>query len=74
VANALPEATVQRNGQLFCDLAEAIHRQLVHAGLSPSLIFDARLCTACDARRFYSYRREGAEAGRVISWIGRYGA
>jgi YfiH family protein len=29
----------------------------------------ADACTRCDARRFESYRRDGARAGRLVHWI-----
>jgi hypothetical protein len=53
------------------DLAEAATSQLQRAGVA--MIFDSRRCTACDLRRFYSYRREKEAAGRMVSVVGLRG-
>ena len=50
------------------DLAEAVRRQLLAAGVSQ--IYNSGLCTACDPKRFYSYRREKEAAGRMLAVIG----
>ncbi len=52
------------------DLAEACRRQLLAAGVPPKRIFSSGLCTACDLKRFYSYRREKEAAGRMLAVIG----
>ncbi len=52
------------------DLAGAARRQLLAAGLHPDRIYNAGLCTACDAARFFSWRRQGEAAGRMLSVIG----
>ncbi|MFQ5492202.1 MAG: polyphenol oxidase family protein [Phycisphaerae bacterium] len=53
-----------RSGQAVCfDLRTASIAQLLAAGLKPERIDLARPCTICD-RRFHSYRRDGATAGR----------
>lgn len=51
------------------DLAEANRRQLLEAGVPDRNIDLLRHCTRCDAERFYSYRRDREQAGRMISWI-----
>ena len=51
------------------DLASINLRQLVAAGLSESHIEVVSPCTFCEADQFYSYRREGDRAGRMISFI-----
>ncbi|MFQ5430623.1 MAG: polyphenol oxidase family protein [Phycisphaerae bacterium] len=45
------------------DLRAANVDQLIRAGVAPANISVASICTMSD-ERFYSYRREGAEAGR----------
>ena len=50
------------------DLAEAVRRQLLAAGVSR--IYNSGLCTACDLKHFYSYRREKEAAGRMLAVIG----
>jgi purine-nucleoside/S-methyl-5'-thioadenosine phosphorylase / adenosine deaminase len=52
------------------DLAGANRSQLIAAGVPESNIDALGGCTYCDAERFYSYRREGDAAGRMISYIG----
>jgi YfiH family protein len=51
------------------DLTEANRRQLGQAGLDSSRILSGAPCTACDAQDFYSWRREHARTGRLISAI-----
>ncbi len=55
------------------DLGAAARIALEAAGVAPERIGalpDAwEACTRCDAARFHSYRRDGARAGRLLSWI-----
>lgn len=51
------------------DLTEALRRTLVDAGLSPSRVDVLPHCTACDAERFFSHRRDGGRTGRMLSFI-----
>lgn len=53
------------------DLPEANRRQMERAGVSPHRIFDCGLCTTCQSEMFYSFRREPANPGRMISAIER---
>jgi polyphenol oxidase len=55
---------------LHLDLVEANRRQLVDAGLVPEKIYALNLCTACDTKRFFSYRAEQGFTGRMVSAIG----
>jgi YfiH family protein len=52
------------------DLWAANRDQLAAAGVPSGAIFVSGLCTACHPAWFYSYRREGAGAGRLIGFIG----
>jgi YfiH family protein len=52
------------------DLAGANFAQLRSAGLKGSEIFRAPWCTACRTDLFFSYRREGRAAGRLMACIG----
>jgi YfiH family protein len=52
------------------DLPKANRAQLLAAGLRPQNIFPSGLCTACRTDLFFSYRREGALSGRLMSVIG----
>lgn len=56
-------------GAAHVDLRVALRAQLEAAGLAPSAVDDVRGCTACDARRFHSFRRDGKESGRMLSAI-----
>ncbi|MFB3776820.1 MAG: peptidoglycan editing factor PgeF [Bryobacteraceae bacterium] len=51
------------------DLAEANRRQLLAAGVPPGNIAMARQCTGCCPGEFFSWRREGKLAGRMIALI-----
>lgn len=51
------------------DLVESNRRQLVDAGVPPSHIECAGLCTSCRQGEFHSYRRDKDAAGRMISAI-----
>jgi polyphenol oxidase len=52
------------------DLRKANRAQLLAAGLSPQNIFVSDLCTACRPDLLFSYRKQGAESGRMMSVIG----
>ena len=55
---------------LHLDLVEANRRQLMDAGIAPEKIYALNLCTACDTRRFFSYRAEQGFTGRMVSAVG----
>ena len=57
-------------GRQRLDLRSALRRQLEHAGLAAEAIHVAPWCTACEAELFFSYRRDGAPAGRQMASIG----
>jgi copper oxidase (laccase) domain-containing protein len=50
--------------------ALANQRQLLAAGIPEGQIVVSNLCTQCREDLFYSYRREGKVAGRMLSVIG----
>lgn len=52
------------------DLVMANRAQLAEAGLPSTNIQSLDLCTRCRGDLFFSYRRDGASAGRMISIIG----
>lgn len=52
------------------DLRKANRSQLLAAGLRPQNVFVSELCTACRTDLFFSYRKEGARSGRLMSVIG----
>jgi len=61
----------RRDGDGFLlDLAEANRTDLIEAGVSPAQIRPTGLCTRCLPGLFPSYRRDGARAGRILTFLG----
>lgn len=52
------------------DLRKANCSQLLAAGLRTQNIFTSNLCTGCRTDLFFSYRKEGAQSGRLLSVVG----
>jgi hypothetical protein len=50
--------------------ALANRNQLIDAGIPDDQVMVSNLCTQCRADLFYSYRRDGKRAGRMLSVIG----
>jgi polyphenol oxidase len=63
----LPDVPV--NGKTKIDLYAVNRRQLAQAGLNPSRIHSAGLCTVCSGD-FHSFRRDREKAGRMLSVAG----
>jgi YfiH family protein len=61
---------VEQPGPTRIDLRQAILLQLESAGVPPFRIGIAPWCTFCDASLFFSWRREGEAAGRMLSVLG----
>lgn len=57
-------------GRPHLDVRAANRGQLLAAGLRPHRIHEVRDCTACRPDLYHSYRRDGAGAGRMISFVG----
>ena len=74
--NPLPWLTMMPPGhepppeRVRLNLAAANHWQLEDAGVNPRNIAASALCTACRSDLFFSYRKEGAGTGRMLSAIG----
>jgi len=56
----------EQGGDLKLDLPAVIRGQLLDDGIRAEHIADSRMCTCCDPN-FFSFRREGAVAGRHLS-------
>lgn len=56
--------------KLKLDLREANRRQLLSLGVKPSRIFASSECTSCNLQRFFSYRAEKGDTGRMMAVIG----
>lgn len=54
----------------YLDLQGSLTEQLLESGVEAGRILDRADCTCCSGERFYSYRREGPEAGRMIAICG----
>lgn len=67
--SAEPAFADDGEGHWRLDVAAINRRLLERAGLAPGNIHASGACTACDRRRFYSYRAEGAGTGRLIAGI-----
>lgn len=60
-----------KDGGLRLDLHAANRAQLERAGLAPGAIYEAPWCTRCRKDLFFSHRREGSLAGRMMASLGR---
>lgn len=74
-----PEVAVKFSGKFlksgkydrsFLDLSNALKTQLISFGLDKKSIIDIKRCTCCNQDTFYSYRRDGANTGRMIAICG----
>lgn len=59
---------IECSGAVHLDLAQINHQQLVDMGVKD--VWVSGECTFCSPGRFYSFRREKEEAGRMLSYIG----
>ncbi len=59
----------EENGKGFCNLWEANRIQLIKCGVKAENIEVAGLCTFKNSDTFYSYRKDGAKAGRFAAGI-----
>jgi copper oxidase (laccase) domain-containing protein len=67
----LAESSIRHeHGKSFLDLRRLNQDILAGAGIPPTQVFQIGPCTSCAAQEFFSYRREGKETGRQMSFIG----
>jgi polyphenol oxidase len=77
--NPLPWLTMMPPGhepppeRVQLDLRSANRWQLLDAGMRPRNIAVSALCTSCRSDLFFSYRKEGPAAGRMMSVVGILG-
>jgi len=64
-------APAQAPGKYLLDLCRALEADAHRAGIKPEHFYDSCLCTRCRGDEFFSYRAEGARAGRMMAVIGR---
>lgn len=68
--SSLRERAVRRvDGRARVDLRAIVRAQLEAAGVEGAAVDDVRGCTVCDRERFYSFRRDKDESGRMLSAI-----
>jgi polyphenol oxidase len=64
------DVVVRRAGEkAYVDLRAAVRAQLAALGVAADDVEDVPGCTKCDAARFFSFRRDGANAGRHLAAI-----
>lgn len=63
------QGLVMRKGKMFLDLVHANLLQLRNAQVADNNIYDCSVCTSCQNKDFFSYRRSGVSAGRMMSVI-----
>ncbi len=63
-----------RAGRAHLDLRAANRARLLAAGLSQDHIQTVGGCTFCDPERLPSFRREGRDCGRIVSYVGWVGS
>ena len=59
----------ERPGKFLLDLVKVLDTQLNLAGVKPEHRSDLSTCTRCNPTEFFSYRGEGAAAGRMLAVI-----
>lgn len=64
-----PHAVFPRGRSLYLNLAFVNRSQLIASGVKDANIFDSGGCTYCGGDNFFSYRKEGASCGRMMSVI-----
>lgn len=72
IAGACKEGRVvvwEARDKAYVDLRAAVRAQLLALGVADAHIDDVPGCTKHDADRFHSYRRDGAESGRMLAAI-----
>jgi YfiH family protein len=67
-----PEVSAQfgEQGRVRLDLPAINRAQLIEAGVTAERVYASNLCTMCGVEEFESFRRDGAAAGRLYSFIG----
>ena len=68
--NMMPPGHQPPPKKVLLDLRKANRAQLLGAGVPAGNIFVSDLCTGCRRDLLFSYRKEGAETGRMMAVIG----
>ena len=62
-------AAVQKGARRHLDLAFAVRRSLVAAGVPDAQVDSDFACTACNPALYFSHRRDRGNTGRQMGWI-----
>jgi len=65
-----PKSLMIRGDKYMLDLPYINQKQLINAGLEKKNIEMSEICTSCEVRDYFSYRKENGCSGRFISMIG----
>jgi hypothetical protein len=68
--NMMPPGHQPPPKKVLLDLRKANRSQLDSAGVPAANIFSSDLCTGCRRDLLFSYRKEGAQSGRMMAVIG----
>ena len=63
------EVVLRERGDVRLDLARAVRDTLLGAGLKAAHVDVLPHCTACDADRFFSHRRDAGRTGRHLNFV-----
>ncbi|HYO54234.1 peptidoglycan editing factor PgeF [Archangium sp.] len=64
-----PEVVSREGGEVRLDLARAVRDTLLGTGLKAAHVDVLPHCTACDADRFFSHRRDAGRTGRHLNFV-----
>ncbi|MDD5236736.1 MAG: peptidoglycan editing factor PgeF [Candidatus Omnitrophica bacterium] len=63
------DGLIEKDGKIYLDLVKINLAQLGSMGVTPENVFDCSFCTAHNNGEFFSYRKEGKAAGRMMSLV-----
>ncbi|MBN1870181.1 MAG: peptidoglycan editing factor PgeF [Candidatus Omnitrophica bacterium] len=66
VQACFPKDIIPKKGKHYLDLVEVNRNQALQSGVKEENVTDCGICTCCD-ENYFSYRRQGDFAGRMIS-------
>lgn len=62
-----PYGLAQRKSRAYLDLAKINKKHILGLGVKEQNILDSGLCTSCQNKEFFSYRKDGSSSGRMMS-------
>lgn len=68
--SSIPQAYTLKGDKYMLNLSHINYYQLISAQVLPENIELSHICTACDVKNFFSYRKENGCTGRFMSIIG----